>query len=378
MLQLPPISLYIHYPWCVKKCHYCDFNSHKQDLNNDNSQDYVKALLKDLDNDLVYLQKRDICSIFIGGGTPSLMSVEELNKLFIGLKKRLTLAKDIEITLETNPASFEIAKFTEFKDIGINRLSIGVQSFNAKHLTALSRLHSYENAIFACYEVQKVGFDNFNIDLMYGLPRQVISECAQDVTQAIKLNPSHISLYQLTIEPNTLFYKYPPQLPVDDDIWQMAHNSFFLLKDAGFVQYEVSAYGKKLAKHNLNYWQFGDYIGIGAGAHGKITDISSKQIFRTKKSKSPKDYMAHFYNNTNNVKLTTVSNIVFEFMLNALRLKDGFSIELFLKTTGLTIDVLRPSLTKAQALKLLKVTDNFIKPTKKGYDFLNDLQVCFL
>ncbi|HAD99527.1 MAG TPA: YggW family oxidoreductase, partial [Gammaproteobacteria bacterium] len=266
MLVLPPLSLYIHYPWCVKKCPYCDFNSHETG----NREGYITTLLKDLDNELDMIQGRNIHSIFIGGGTPSLMSAEELSELFTGLKSRLSFDQNIEITLETNPGTFEIDKFKAFKDIGINRLSIGVQSFQDHHLKALGRIHSAQEASKACASASQI-FDNFNIDLMYGLEGQSINSCLSDLNQAIDLNPQHISFYQLTIEPNTLFAKFPPALPEDEDIWRMGEQGVTLLEQHGFTRYEVSAFGKIPSKHNLNYWQFGDYIGIGAGAHGKIT-----------------------------------------------------------------------------------------------------------
>ena len=368
-MTLPPLALYIHYPWCVKKCPYCDFNSHEKG----DKTNYISTLLKDLDNDLNYIQGRSIHSIFIGGGTPSLMSADELRELFIGLKSRITFDQDIEITLETNPGTFEIEKFKQFRDIGINRLSIGVQSFHDKHLQSLGRIHSADEAIHACEQAKKVGFDNFNIDLMYGLEAQTIDECLSDVNQAINLSPSHISFYQLTIEPNTLFAKYPPILPQGDDLWKMGKQGATLLEKNGFVQYEVSAYGKSPSIHNLNYWQFGDYLGIGAGAHGKITNIDTGQVLRTVKPKSPKDYIS---NPKESIEL--VNNLSFEFMLNALRLKHGFNSKFFMDRTGQSIDIIRTQLQKAQSIGLLKISKTKIEPTKKGFDFLNDLQAYFL
>lgn len=370
MLALPPLSLYIHYPWCVKKCPYCDFNSHEGDDRNG----YIEALLKDLDEDLKYVQGRPIHSIFIGGGTPSLMSAEELSELFTGLKSKLTFEKNIEITLETNPGTFEVDKFKAFKDIGINRLSIGVQSFKDRHLKALGRIHSAQEASKACTEAAKI-FDNFNIDLMYGLEGQSIDDCLQDLNQAIDLNPQHVSFYQLTIEPNTLFAKFPPILPEDDDIWKMGEQGVVLLEQHGFKRYEVSAFGKIPSKHNLNYWQFGDYIGIGAGAHGKFTktDRQGLSVFRTRKPKSPKDY------SSNQVGIIeSIENLSFEFMLNALRLKQGFDSDLFENRTGESISVISQQLDKVKNLGLLDVNNDRIKPSKKGFDFLNDLQELFL
>jgi len=368
LLELPPLSLYIHYPWCVKKCPYCDFNSHE----GENRGGYIEALLKDLDEDLSYVQGRNIHSIFIGGGTPSLMSAEELSNLFTGLKSKLTFDQNIEITLETNPGTFEIEKFKAFKDIGINRLSIGVQSFQDHHLKSLGRIHSAQEASKACTFASQI-FDNFNIDLMYGLEGQSVDECLADLNQAISLNPQHISFYQLTIEPNTLFAKFPPALPQDDDIWKMGEQGVALLEQHDFVRYEVSAFGKKPSKHNLNYWQFGDYIGIGAGAHGKITNLNTGQVLRTKKPKSPKDYV-----NNPIAIVDSIENLSFEFMLNALRLKEGFSLDLFEDHTGQSLRAIERQLQQAQDLGLLLIDNKQVQPSNKGYNFLNDLIERFL
>ncbi len=370
MLKLPPLSLYIHYPWCIKKCPYCDFNSHE----GDNRQGYVSALLSDLDDDLDYIQNRKIHSIFIGGGTPSLMSEQELDELFVGLRNRLDFEKNIEITLETNPGTFEVEKFKAFKAIGINRLSIGVQSFDNKHLKSLGRIHSAQEASKACTEAAKI-FDNFNIDLMYGLPEQTLTQSLSDIHQAIDLNPTHISFYQLTIEPNTFFSKFPPTLPQDDDIWQMGQQGVNALVQAGFARYEVSAFGKIPSTHNINYWEFGDYIGIGAGAHGKITttDKQGLSVFRTIKSKAPKDYL-----NTHQKTIEPLNNPSFEFMLNALRLKKGFDESLFIERSGEPINKIHDKLIHAESLGLLSRNNAHIQPTEKGFDFLNDLQEIFL
>jgi len=367
-MELPPLSLYIHYPWCVKKCPYCDFNSHEQ--KNENDIIYIKAVLNNLDEQLYSVQNREIQTIFIGGGTPSLCTPKAMEILFSELRKKLNFAKDIEITLEANPGASEIEKLKFFKDIGVNRLSIGVQSFNDKHLVNLGRIHSSEQAIKIIQKAKLAGFDNINIDLMFGLENQSIDECLNDIKQAIDLEPQHISFYQLTIEPNTLLAKFPPKLS-DENSWDMQQKGHQLLDKAGYKQYEVSAFAKRVAKHNLNYWQFGDYLGIGAGAHGKIT-IDNK-IIRTTQSKLPKDFIK---NNQN--KITTVENIAFEFMLNILRLKQGFDVELFEKRTGLRITEIDKQLNKAIILKLLKRQKNKIQPTTKGFDFLNDIQTLFL
>jgi oxygen-independent coproporphyrinogen-3 oxidase len=373
-LELPPLALYIHYPWCVKKCPYCDFNSHEGSIHNG----YIKALLKDLDDDLKFIQNRKIHSIFIGGGTPSLMSIEDAYELFDGLNKRLSISKNIEITLEANPGTFEVEKFAEFRKVGINRLSVGVQSFKENQLKFLGRIHSGSDALRAISEAKKVGFDNLNIDLMYGLKDQTIDMCLKDVMQAIELKPSHISFYQLTLEPNTLFAKYPPKLPIDEKIWDMGEQGAELLNQNGFRQYEVSAYSERPSEHNINYWKFGDYIGIGAGAHGKITDVKSQQIFRTLKPKSPKEYLSKMQTGADIPTKKEVDNVAFEFMLNSLRLKDGFSSSLFESRTGLLIKSLSSELGRAENLGLLENKNNWIKPTSKGFNFLNELQEIFL
>ena len=373
-LELPPLALYIHYPWCVKKCPYCDFNSHEGSIHNG----YIKALLKDLDDDLKFIQNRKIHSIFIGGGTPSLMSIEDAYELFDGLNERLSISKNIEITLEANPGTFEVEKFSEFRKAGINRLSVGVQSFKDNQLKFLGRIHSGSDALRAISEAKKVGFDNLNIDLMYGLKDQTIDMCLEDVMQAIELKPSHISFYQLTLEPNTLFAKYPPKLPIDEKIWDMGEQGAELLNQNGFRQYEVSAYSERPSEHNINYWKFGDYIGIGAGAHGKITDVESQQIFRTLKPKSPKEYLSKMQTGTDIPTKKEVDNVAFEFMLNSLRLKDGFSSSLFESRTGLLIKSLSSELGRAENLGLLENKNNWIKPTSKGFNFLNELQEIFL
>ena len=374
MLELPPISLYIHYPWCVKKCPYCDFNSHDGEI----QSGYIKALLKDLDNDLQYLQNRYIHSIFIGGGTPSLMSINDAKELFNGLKMRLPISKDIEITLEVNPGTFEIEKFANFREVGINRLSIGVQSFNNDQLKFLGRIHSGEEAVNAIYEAKKVGFDNINIDLMYGLKNQNIQESKEDLLKAINLSPSHISFYQLTLEPNTLFAKFPPRLPNNERIWDMGDKGAVLLQSQGFNQYEVSAYSNRPSHHNINYWEFGDYLGIGAGAHGKITDMNSKNIFRTLKPKSPNDYLKKFQKNVEKPTIKNIENVTFEFMLNGLRLKQGINTNLFESRTGKSIEIIGPQIDEAINLGLLTKKDRQIKPSKKGFNFLNNLQEIFL
>ena len=374
LLKLPPLSLYIHYPWCLKKCPYCDFNSHDSEI----EDGYIQALLKDLDGDLDYVQQRKINSIFIGGGTPSLMSIKNITDLFAGLNERLEFSSNIEITLEANPGTFEVDRFSEYRNIGINRLSIGVQSFNDEQLKFLGRIHSGKEAQDAIVKAQNVGFDNLNIDLMYGLKGQSIEECINDVSSAISLNPSHISFYQLTLEPNTLFSKFPPNLPSDEDIWKIGERGSELLNQRGFHQYEISAYSTLPSKHNMNYWEFGDYIGIGAGAHGKITNMAANEIVRTLKMKSPRDYLLSVKNNNQTSSVTLIENLSFEFMLNSLRLIGGFDPNLYESRTGQPVKVLREQMREAENLGLLDVQAHKIIPTQKGYSFLNDLQAIFL
>jgi len=332
----------------------------------------MQAVLADLKNQLQtdLVQGREIQSIFFGGGTPSLCSIEAMTLLFSGLKEILTFAKDIEITLEANPGASDGEKFNALRQLGVNRLSIGVQSFNDNHLKNLGRIHSSQQAIDTIEQAQAVGFDNLNIDLMFGFEGQTVAECIFDVAQAIALNPAHISFYQLTIEPNTFFAKYPPILSQETN-WEMQEQGQQLLEKSGFPQYEISAFSKRPAKHNLNYWQFGDYLGIGAGSHGKIT--LNDKIIRTLQSNAPKDFIK---NNQNTI--TEVKQISFEFMLNALRLKAGFNPALFTQRTGQSIQTIQPQLSKAQALGLLILSDKRIQPSEKGFNFLNDLQAIFL
>ena len=374
MLKIPPLSLYIHYPWCLKKCPYCDFNSHEGEI----QSDYISALIKDLDGDLQYVQNRAIESIFIGGGTPSLMSAEDASYLLNGLKDRLNFSDNVEITMEVNPGTFEAEKFTEFRSIGINRLSVGVQSFEDSQLKFLGRVHSSNEAVNAIIEAQRAGFTNINIDLMYGLNGQSVEMCIEDLNKAIELSPTHISFYQLTLEPNTLFSKFPPRLPSDEIIWEMGEKGAKLLNKKGFRQYEVSAYSSNPSLHNLNYWTFGDYIGIGAGAHGKITNMTSSEIVRTLKMKSPKDYLMSVNKNNQALSIKPVENLSFEFMLNSLRLIGGFNPELYESRTGQSVKLLSEQMREAVSLGLLDVQDNKIKPTRKGLSFLNDLQAIFL
>ncbi len=378
---LPPLSLYIHVPWCVRKCPYCDFNSHKSP-DSLPEQAYIDALIRDLEQEVPHIWGRTVQTIFIGGGTPSLFSAEAYDRLFSSIRALLPLSPQLEITLEANPGTFEAQRFADYLDLGINRLSIGVQSFNDQSLTALGRIHDSKQAIKAIEMAHKVGFENFNLDLMFGLPHQTEKTARNDVATAIDLEPSHISYYQLTLEPNTLFYQQPPTLPDEDPIidWQIANQQ--RLADAGYQQYEVSAYAKdnKQCQHNLNYWHFGDYIGIGAGAHGKISDAAKQAITRRSKQKQPQTYMDKA--GTAGVMLTeeiiAEDDLGFEFMLNALRLTDGFPTPLFYQHAGLPISHINSALQQAEQQGLLTHNIHTIRPTEKGQRYLNTLVELFL
>ena len=379
MLKLPPLSLYIHFPWCVRKCPYCDFNSHhlKGDIP---AKAYLQTLLLDLQSHMGDLQNRQFESIFLGGGTPSLFPSAELSQLFDYLFKHKLVAKDAEITIEANPGTIEHGKFSDYKAMGINRVSLGVQSFQNDKLIALGRIHNAQNVYHAIDELVLAGFDNFNIDLMHGLPDQSINDALFDLREALSLKPTHLSWYQLTLEPNTAFAIKPPKLPCEDLLFDIEQQGKALIKASSFEQYETSAYCKSTkhqAKHNLNYWQFGDYIGIGAGAHGKITLPESNIIKRHWKRKNPKLYMLEktFPYGTSDI---APSERPYEFMLNALRLQHGFSVMQFEQTTGLSIEVITPQLDKAVTRKLLTWESELFIPTELGQQFLNDLLHIFL
>jgi putative oxygen-independent coproporphyrinogen III oxidase len=386
-MVLPPLSLYIHVPWCVRKCPYCDFNSHKADSSLP-EREYITALLDDLDVDLAWLNEqgvaaRPIHSIFIGGGTPSLLSVDAYQDLFSGLKKRLRFSDDIEITMEANPGTFEAEKFKGYRALGINRLSIGIQSFQDHQLKHLGRIHSGQEAINAVNMAKTAGFDNFNLDFMHGLPDQTLEDALADLQQGIDLNPTHLSWYQLTIEPNTEFFKRPPVLPQDETLWAIQEAGQQLLADNGYDQYEISAYAKqgKQAKHNLNYWQFGDYLGIGAGAHGKLTiphdDITQSKIYRTAKTRLPKDYLnlaKRFLVVQDNIE---IEDRDLEFLMNGLRLFHGVDKTLFSERTGLVYSDIEDKVDALIKQGLLESGDK-LKTTTQGQLFLNALLEKFL
>ena len=378
---LPPLSLYVHFPWCVRKCPYCDFNSHERTEDVSNSL-YIDALFADLEQDLPMVWGRKVYSIFIGGGTPSLMEPEELARLLSGLRARLQLSHDCEITLEANPGTVEQQRFAEYRRAGINRLSLGVQSFNETSLRAIGRIHGREAAIKAVESAHRAGFENINLDLMFGLPGQDHEQAMADVETAIALQPTHISYYQLTVEPNTEFHHAPPQLPDDETSWQIQRLGQERLAAAGYHQYEVSAYAKKgyRCRHNLNYWSFGDYLGIGAGAHGKITSAADQKIVRLWKRRHPAEYLAKAATAAHIAGTSELSrnDVALEFMLNALRLTEGFSSSLFSEHTGLAITTVEQPLNRAVEMGLLEWELNHIRPTEKGHRFLNELLQLFM
>ncbi len=379
--ELPPLSLYIHIPWCVKKCPYCDFNSHelKDSLP---EQQYIEALLADLDQQLASVWGRRIQSIFIGGGTPSLFSPESMDRLLSGLRARLNFPATTEITLEANPGTVEQARFEEFNSIGINRISIGVQSFNNKHLKQLGRIHTAREAIKAIEIANKTGFNRINLDLMYGLPGQSVGEAMGDLQCALALNPNHISHYQLTIEPNTLFHHQPPLLPDDEQLADIEAACRELFATHDYLRYEISAFARAghECQHNLNYWQFGDYLGIGAGAHGKITHGDQQNIQRSWMIKNPREYLAAT-NQTQRLsgnKQLSDKETVFEFLLNAFRLINGFETELFQLHCGLPISSVEKGLQLAEQKDLINWGLKEIQPTELGLQYLNDLTEIFL
>lgn len=372
MFTLNTFSLYIHLPWCLSKCPYCDFNSHplKTTLP---EQQYVATLLNDLRADLCLLDNpRTVSSLFIGGGTPSLFSASALEQLLTGIAEQIDLADNLEITLEANPSKLESKQFYAYRKIGINRISIGVQSFNSRHLEKLGRIHSSQEAVAAVEIAQQAGFDNLNIDLMFGLPTQTNQEVLADIQTAINLKPSHISWYQLTLEPNTYFYKFPPKLPEDEQIIAAQIPAQKMLADNGYQQYEVSAYAKKNAtcQHNINYWKFGDYLGIGAGAHGKISLLAPDNIIRTTKFKDPKQYLK---NCSATMTKISVKELPLEFLMNQLRLKSGFTAEHYQNMTGLNILSLEKTLTTCIDEGLLINNGQYFVCSDKGWDFIDEI-----
>ena len=377
---LIPLSLYIHMPWCVRKCPYCDFNSHAVpdgQLSTDLEQQYLAALVADFETQLEMAQGRSIHSVFIGGGTPSLISAQGYTWLFEQLRARLDFEPDCEITLEANPGTVEHDPFADYLAAGINRLSIGVQSFNTEHLQRLGRIHSADNALSAIQQARQAGFERVNVDLMHGLPQQTLEQALTDLKLAVEQGATHISWYQLTIEPNTVFFRTQPVLPQDELLEQIQEQGEAYLKAQGFINYEVSAWRKEQpSAHNLNYWQFGDYLAIGAGAHGKVTRPDG--VYRFQKTRLPKDYLAKVPAEHLQMKRIEADELPFEFMMNALRLNDGVNAELYEQCTGLDLNDLNKTLNQLREKNLLINDLNRISCTKQGHVFLNSVLESFL
>lgn len=375
---LPPLSLYIHIPWCVRKCPYCDFNSHEARGELPESA-YVDALIRDLELSLPLIWGRKVYSVFIGGGTPSLLSAAAIEKILSNVRMLLPLDINAEVTLEANPGTVEADKFKGFRDAGVNRLSLGIQSFNKQHLKALGRIHNADEAKRAV-EIAQSHFENINLDLMYALPQQTLAQAEEDVRIALAFKPQHLSCYHLTLEPNTLFHRYPPSLPDDDASSEMQQSIEKLLAEQGYQHYETSAFAqpKKQSRHNLNYWQFGDYLGIGAGAHSKIS--AHNKVLRQARYKQPQAYLEQVSqgNPVQTEQQLARDDLSFEFMMNALRLNGGFELELFTERTSLPVMLIRNELEKAEQRGLLVRDLQRIAPTELGRKFLNDLLEMFL
>ena len=384
--SLPPLSVYVHLPWCLKKCPYCDFNSHewsKEGADGLPEQRYLDALCADIESALPLIWGRSVHSIFIGGGTPSLFSPAAIDRLLSDLRARLRVEADCEITLEANPGTFEKDRFRAFRAAGVTRLSVGVQSFNDAHLQALGRVHNRAQAIAALEEAASA-FDTFNLDLMYALPGQTLAQLDLDLDMALSLSPPHLSVYHLTIEPNTVFAKFPPQVPEDDEAYAMLDRITERTAAAGLQRYEVSAYAQPNHRcwHNLNYWQFGDYLGVGAGAHSKLS--FAHRVVRQVRNRDPRLYMDHALDTARAERAVAQSTEVarselpFEFMLNALRLREGFSLADFTERTGLPVTAIQAALAEAEAKGLVTRDFQRVVPTERGFDFLSDLQTLFL
>ena len=391
MMSRPALSLYVHMPWCVRKCPYCDFNSHQlKSATPDGS--YIDALIRDFDMELPRAEGRRIGTVFFGGGTPSLFQPEDFNRLLHALRQRMAFADDVEVTLEANPGTIERGRFSGYRDAGINRVSLGAQTFAPRALELLGRIHSAEDTHCAVDELRAAKLDNFNLDLMYALPEQTLEEAVQDVRIACALAPAHISYYQLTLEPGTVFHARPPKLPDEEAAWAIQTAGQALLADAGYVQYEVSAYAQpgRRCRHNLNYWLFGDYLGLGAGAHGKLSLELPQRILRTVKPKQPREYQDQVRRldvgeggvgagvAIGESSFIAPADLPFEFMLNALRLNEGFSVGDYRRRTGLEMNSVAPRLADAEERGLLESREDGWRPTELGRRFLNDLQASFL
>lgn len=376
---LPPLSFYVHLPWCIRKCPYCDFNSHEMKSSEMPEHRYLDALVADLDAALPLVWGRPIHSIFIGGGTPSLFSPQAIDRMLGDIRARLRLEPDCEITLEANPGTFEKDRFRAFRAAGVTRLSVGVQSFNDDHLKALGRVHDRAQAIAAVEEAAQ-SFDTFNLDLMYALPGQTLAQLDQDLDQALALAPPHISIYHLTIEPNTYFAKFPPKVPEEDTAYAMLDRITEMTGAAGMERYEVSAYARPGHRcwHNLNYWAFGDYLGIGAGAHSKLS--FAHRVVRQVRFREPRLYMDNALAGQAIAQDDEVAraDLPFEYMLNALRLKEGFALQDFADRTGLPLSAIQQGLKEAEHKGLIERDFARVRPTERGFDFLSDLQALFL
>ncbi len=372
-------ALYIHVPWCIKKCPYCDFNSHQQTAELPEIQ-YVDALINDLDHDLSIFPRPTLSSIFIGGGTPSLFSAGAYARLFDAIAQRMAWPAELEITLEANPGSVEQQRFYDYRAIGINRLSLGIQSFNPAHLKSLARVHDDKSAHLAIKAARRAKFDRINLDLMYALPEQSVQQGLDDLKTAISYQPEHLSWYQLTIEPNTVFYKQRPSLPAEDVMHDLEDAGLSLLDQNNYQRYEISAFcrNNQVSKHNLNYWMFGDYYGIGAGAHGKLTCTNTHVVYRTQKQRQPRDYLNSHKSHGNVPVAVSAKDLVFEFMLNTSRLEQWIPLDLFAKTTGLGLEALMPGLVKAESLGMIQRNATHWQVLPFGRRFTNDLQALFL
>lgn len=374
--QVSPVGLYIHIPWCIRKCPYCDFNSHEL-KGNIQEKEYVAALLRDLDFDLKVAGAVQIETIFLGGGTPSLFSPEAIAELLAGVRARVACKPGLEVSMEANPGTVESGRFNGFRQAGINRLSMGIQSFDDEMLKRLGRIHSGQEAINAIEIAQAAGFDNLNLDLMFGLPNQTAEKALADLNQALAFDPLHLSHYQLTIEPNTFFYKQPPKLPEDDDCWEIQQGCKQLLETKGYEQYEISAWSRPhhRCQHNLNYWRFGDYLGIGAGAHGKIHSMGGEEITRIWKVKNPRDYLqsaggAAVLGGRNHLSR---QDLPLEFIMNSLRLKEGFKPSLFESQTGLAWSHISDDILRLKGEGLLVIDSQGVRCSDKGWSFLDEL-----
>jgi putative oxygen-independent coproporphyrinogen III oxidase len=384
ILTAPPVALYVHIPWCVRKCPYCDFNSHQAPSGELPEERYVDALIGDLEHDLPSLAGREFQSIFLGGGTPSLFHPAAISRLLREVAARIPLSSDVEVTMEANPGTIEHGRFEGYRDAGVTRVSLGVQSFDASQLQRLGRIHSPDDVFRSVREIESAGIRNFNLDLMYALPGQTVAEAEEDVAAAIALGPRHISHYQLTMEPGTVFHHRPPAgLPDIDASWDMQVACQAVLARHGYDQYEVSAYARDASRcrHNVNYWEFGDYAGIGAGAHGKLTDVRTGLVSRTVRRKQPREYLQapSASGRLAESRVVTAQELPFEYMLNALRLRDGFDVRAFVERTGLPQASIGVTLEHASARGLLEQRSvSKWAPTDLGWRFLNDLTELFL